>query len=299
LKRWFYADARKDARSINRAVLEWLVHRPDQARPFFVFLNFMDAHAPYKLPEGAHQHFGYEPRSRDEIRAIHESWDLIDKLTLPRHYLTMARDAYDSCLAYLDEQLGALFAELRRGGLLDNTVVVILADHGEGLGEHDLFDHGESLYSTELNVPLLVLLPRERRITGVVSEAVSLRDLPATVVDLVGLAAGSPFPGQSLAPLWRDPNRPEASVSPVVSELLVPDPRNANQGRSPAYRGPLVSLAEGDYVYIRNLGDGGEQLFNTRDDPGELSNRVGLATMKSLLDRFRKRIAHEVTGDSR
>ena len=73
----------------------------------------------------------------------------------------MARDAYDSCLAYLDEQLGLLFDELERRGLLDDTLVVITSDHGEGLGEHELFDHGESLYSTEIDVPLLFLLPRQ------------------------------------------------------------------------------------------------------------------------------------------
>ena len=86
---------------------------------------------------------------------------MIDKLTLPQHYLTMARDAYDDCLAYLDEQLGVLFDELHHRALLDDTLVVITSDHGEGLGEHDLFDHGESLYSTELDVPLLILLPRK------------------------------------------------------------------------------------------------------------------------------------------
>ncbi|HEX3448976.1 MAG TPA: sulfatase, partial [Isosphaeraceae bacterium] len=159
VERWFYAGNRKDAESINRAFLDWLTRRPEQARPFFVFLNYLDAHAPYKLPEGAQHRFGHRPKSREEIRVIYDGWDLIDKLTLPRFYQTMARDAYDSCLAYLDEQLGVLFDELQRHAVLDNTVVVITSDHGEGLGEHDLFDHGESLYSTELDVSLLILLP--------------------------------------------------------------------------------------------------------------------------------------------
>ena len=106
LKEWFFADARKDASLINRSLIDWVDRRPDKARPFFVFLNYMDAHAPYKLPPGAKQRFGHEPRSREEIRIIHESWELIDQLTLPSHYLTMARDAYDNCISHLDEQLG-------------------------------------------------------------------------------------------------------------------------------------------------------------------------------------------------
>ena len=298
LKRWFYADARKDASLINRAFLDWLARRPEKARPFFVFLNYMDAHAPYKLPDGAQHRFGHQPQSRDEIRILHEGWDLLDKLTLPKPYLTMARDAYDSCLAYLDEQLGMLFDELHQRALLDDTLVVIASDHGEGLGEHDLFDHGESLYGTELDVPLLILRPLESRTARVVRQVVSLRDLPATIVDLVGQGAGSPFPGYSMAELWRDSERAATAASTAFSEILVPNPRNSNHGRSPAYRGPLISVADGDFVYIRNLGDGAEQLFNERDDPYELSNQARLVTMKPLLDQFRKRVARLGTGTS-
>jgi arylsulfatase A-like enzyme len=217
-------------------------------------------------------------------------------LTLSKGYLTMARDAYDSCLAYLDEHLGLLFDELEHRGLFDDTLVVIASDHGEGLGEHQLFDHGESLYSTELDVPLLILLPRASRTARVVSQVVSLRDLPATIVDLAGGGVGSPFPGHSMANLWRDSDRAAAADSTAFSELLDPNPRNSNQGRSPAYRGPLLSVADGDFVYIRNLGDGAEELFNKRDDPNEVSNQAGLVTMKPLLDRFRKRAARLATG---
>ena len=298
VERWFYSGIRKDAESINRAFLDWLSRRPEQTRPFFVFLNYLDAHAPYKLPEGAQHRFGHKPRSREEIRVIHDGWDSIDKLTLPRYYQTMARDAYDSCLAYLDEQLGVLLDELQRRALLDDTLVVITSDHGEGLGEHDLFDHGESLYSTELDVSLLILLPRKGRTARVVPRVVSLRDLPATIVDIVGQGAGSPFPGHSLADLWRDSDLTRAAASEAFSELFAPSPRKTNHGRSPADRGAMISVAEGNFVYIRNEGDGAEELFNKSDDPHELSNRVGLATMKPILDRFRKHVAEFRTGAS-
>jgi arylsulfatase A-like enzyme len=296
LERWFYAGNRKDARSINRAVVNWLAHRREKTRPFFVFLNYLDAHAPYKLPAGERQRFGHQPRSREEIRVIYDGWNLLDKRTLPPYYLTMARDAYDSGLAYLDEQLGALFDELQRLAVLDNTLVVITSDHGEGLGEHDLFDHGESLYRSELDVPLLILPPGRGRSACVVPDVVSLRDLPATVVDLAGLSAGSPFPGHSLADLWRSSASRKPAQSEVMSELFAASPRKTNRGRSPADRGPLVSAAEGDFVYIRNEGDGGEELFNLRDDPHELSNRAGTQAMKPLLDRFRTQVARFRAG---
>ena len=288
VEEWFYAGVRRDAATINRRFLAWLAGRADAERPFFVFLNYIDAHVPYKLPEGARHHFGRKPQSPDEIRVVYDGWPLIDKLKLPKHYLNMARDAYDNCLAYLDEQLGLLFGELERGGVLDRTLVVITSDHGEGLGEHDLFDHGESLYATELGVPLLILLPARSRTAGVVREFVSLRDLPATIVDLIGLGADAPFPGHSLANLWRDSHADTAVASPALSELPTASPRDCNQGRSPARRGAMISLAEADFVYIRNEGNSTEELFNERDDPYELTNRVGVEALKPVMQRFRQ-----------
>ena len=218
-------------------------------------------------------------------------WGDLDKLDLAPVLSDPGPDAYDNCLAYLDRQLGELFDELQRRGELDRTLVVVTSDHGEGLGEHDLFDHGESLYRSEIGVPLLIVAPAATRPRGrVVSETVSLRNLPATIVNLIGLGADSPFPGRSLAKPWRksssDPD--PVAIDGAISELTGPNPSDPNQGRSPARRGPLISLAEGDFVYIRNEGDGVEELFNERDDPLELSNRAGVEAMQPVLKHLRE-----------
>jgi hypothetical protein len=128
----------------------------------------------------------------------------------------------------------------------------------------------------------------------VVPEPVSLRDLPATIVDLVGLATGAPFPGRSLARFWHD-SAPGAALSPredegALSELTAPNPSNPSHGRSPATRGPLVSLAEGDYVYIRNERDRSEELFHERDDPAESHNRAGDEALRPILERLRRHL---------
>jgi arylsulfatase A-like enzyme len=137
----------------------------------------------------------------------------------------------------------------------------------------------------------VIVLPARSRHQGVVNEIVSLRNLPATIVELVGLEANSPFPGPSLSKLWRtsspDPN--SNSIDEVISELTGPNPSDPNQGRSPAKRGPLVSLAEGDFVYIRNERDGVEELFNERDDPGELRNLARVDALEPVVKRFRER----------
>jgi arylsulfatase A-like enzyme len=285
--------AKRDAGSINRQFLDWLAQRPEPGRPFFVFLNYFDTHTSYLLPSGAPYRLGLKPRSPADYRVL-DQWSYLDKLELPQHYRTLAQDSYDNCLAYLDERLGELLDELQRRGALDHTWVIVTADHGEGLGEHELFDHGESLYRPEIRVPLVIVPPQPRRLAGVVNDPVSLRDLPATITDLVGLGTGAPFPGRSLARLWRDPSRPSAAPDggdAVLSELAAPNPIDPNRGRSPAHRGPLISLAEGDLVYIRNQGDGTEELFDERDDPRELINRARAAAMQPVLERFRDRLA--------
>jgi arylsulfatase A-like enzyme len=277
---------------VNREFLDWLARRREPGRPIFAFLNYIDAHTPYVIPPEARPRFGWRPQTPGDSLVIGERWPFLDKLRLPPRYWALARDAYDDCVAYLDEQLGALFDELKRRGLLEETLVIITSDHGEGLGEHALFNHGESLYRMEIRVPLLILTPARRPSGAVVRATVSLRDLPATIVDLVGLGAGSPFPGRSLARFWVDPapGAPPGSSEGALSELASPNPIDPNQGRSPIRRGPLISLAEGELVYIRNQGDGQEELFDERDDPRELINLARHQAMQPVLERFRDRL---------
>ena len=205
--------------------------------------------------------------------------------------LVPSRDSYDNCLAYLDDRLGELLDELERRDELGRTVVIVTADHGEGFGEHDLFDHGESLYRSEIRVPLLIRLPSGRGSGRVVDTFVSLREIPATVAELVTPARRSPFPGHSLTRSWTGLPT-ESAASPtndvVVSELSAPNPLDPNYGRSPARNGPLVALAGGDFVYIRNEADGKEELFNEREDPRELLDRDRSASGKAMTEKFRQ-----------
>src|SRR5262249_51711665 len=212
---WVWGGARKGESRVEGAGVSgefrtWLSRPREPARPFFAFLNYFDAPSPYLLPPGTPYRFGRPPKTDADVNLLLE-WFYLDKLRLPPNYVNLAKDCYDSCLAYLDEKLGELFDELRRRGVLDSTLVIVTADHGEGLGEHNLFFHGESLYRTEIRVPLLIVTPgQDRSVT--VGETISLRDLPATIADLAGQGTGAPFPGASLTRLWRDPRPGRPSV---------------------------------------------------------------------------------------
>ncbi len=271
---------RKDAAQVRRDMLAWVVHQ--KGRPFFAFLNLYDAHDPYIPPTGFDRHFGVRPRSAADM-AILERWFIHDKKTLTPGEIQSVLDAYDDGIAYLDEQLGGLVDDLDWLGLLAGTLVIVTADHGEHLGEHQLYGHASSLYDAEIHVPLLILLPGEAHAGQSVAAQVSLRDLAATVADVTGLG-GSPFPGRSLARHWAADASPLSE--PSLSEVDVPVMSAPNQGRSPVFRGPMKAVAAGKHVYVRN-GDGQEELFDIEADPMQLRNLAGLPQVQSSLDQIR------------
>jgi arylsulfatase A-like enzyme len=271
---------RKDAATINRELLDWLDDRP-AGHPFFAFLNFYDAHDPYFSPAGSARHFGMTPANPHETEVLRD-WHRVDKKQLDRRMIDLARDCYDDCISELDEDLGRLFTALEEKGLLDNTVIVVTADHGEEFGEHGGFGHGHRLHSEVVRVPLLIVAPGRVPAGKSVALPVSLRDLPATIVDLAGLRPGSPFPGRSLTRHWQRASDQEYDpADPVLSEIVDDD------GRSLASPTPTRAIAERQKVYIR-LEDGREELYDLESDPMEASDLSRAATTQPVLSQFRE-----------
>jgi arylsulfatase A-like enzyme len=231
---------RKNAASISRAFLDWQATLND--RPFFAFLNFFDAHFPYRSEREFERRFA---SSENAMRGL-----------------------YDGAIAYIDSQIEPLLDELRRRNILDNTVLVITSDHGEHFGDHGLILHANSLYTQLLRVPLLIRYPPGAPAGLRVSGAVSLRDLAATIAQLAGLS-GVTFPGTSLASQWTPATgtMPAAGSVPLagLSAVVRPEPG------SPASFGPMVSVFDARFHYIRR-GDGAEELFDYRADPAESSD---------------------------
>jgi len=200
-------------------------------RPFFAMLNFFDAHAPYVTPMA--------DRFNGGARSV---------------------DRYDGAIAYTDSILGHLVLQLKERGVLDNTVLVVTADHGEQFGEHGLFTHGNSLFLELLHVPLVVHAPGRVPAGGVVQRVVSLRDIPATLLDLAGLGPAG-FPGHSIAPLWRD----SASTGDVSAALAEAEQPHNQVNRWPTSFGPMKALVTDAFHYIRR-GDGLESVYSWKGD---------------------------------
>ncbi len=283
---------RKDAEEISNDFLDWLGDQ-EPGRPFFAFLNFFDAHSPYILPEGVKARF-CRARSTAEFELL-QDWENRPKRDIAERDRILVSDAYDDCIAYLDAQIGKLVDDLERRGLLKNTLVIITSDHGEELGEHQLYGHGKSLYAPELRVPLLILVPGGAAAGQTISEPVSLRDLPATVVDLLKASADSPFPGSSLVQHWHPrPGAQPPFATGVLSEVTLREKISRNPNRPPAWRGPMAAIAAMGSTYIRNA-DGREELYDLDGDPEERHDLAGSAssskTMPGLRDTLRSLMA--------
>ena len=262
------------APDINRAVLNW-VDRDDE-KPFLVFMNYFDVHDPYTPPEPYRSKYASVPNPGGLINGFMERYSP----SLTPEQIQTEIDAYDGSIAYVDDQIKALFSELEGRGLLENTIVIITSDHGESFGEHGILQHSASLYLDEIHVPLIVWAPGQVPAGKTVETPVTITALPSTILELVN-AADDPFPGPSLAALiageapadWPDP----------ISELA----QMAGAAEvNPSTHGAMKSVVGVEMQYITHE-KFGEELYNWRTDPQEKSNLVDDPSARVSLNGFR------------
>jgi len=154
---------------INRRAVEWL--KKNGGRPFFMFLNYMDAHVPYHPPHPFDTMWNAEidrPQPdfiRPDVVAYYRYEDEVNsgKRHMADDERTFLLDRYDGEIGYLDKHIGGLLSNLKELGLYENSLIVITSDHGEGFGEHGLVQHTGSLYQEIIRVPLIIKPPANGR----------------------------------------------------------------------------------------------------------------------------------------
>jgi arylsulfatase A-like enzyme len=288
---------RKTAAMLNRDLLGWLARRPAD-RPFFAFVNYYDAHRPYRYYSPPESRFGKAALSFDDQAAFERiCYDAIagrpgrSGLTPEQAGLELTHmylDAYDTCIAYVDQQLGLLVDELERRGELENTLVVVTSDHGEEIGERGRLIHGASVYSTEAHVPLVVIPPSGSSRAGVVTDPVTLRDVPATIAEWTGLGPSSPFPGHPLTQHETKGRERLAMRSPVLCELTHVIAFPPNEPIPPPF-GLARSLVARDRLYIRRP-EGDEELYDLRNDPQEMIDLAKDPSSTPVVEQFREEL---------
>jgi arylsulfatase A-like enzyme len=225
--------------------------------PFFLFLNYNDAHDPYFPPPPFDERFTSDGSSDFNgnlwSRTQREPPPPLDGMLLSMTArglseadIERARALHLGEVAYADARFGELLAELEKMGLLENTVVVLTSDHGELFGEHGRMAHGGRAHDELLRVPLVIAFPDADLSGGRVDERVDLRDVKPTLLDYLGIADASSR-GRSLMPHLR---YGEALPPPALFEPAADDPTgNLIEGQDPATREQLLdSLRALGYV---------------------------------------------------
>ncbi|MCB9765933.1 MAG: sulfatase [Alphaproteobacteria bacterium] len=195
----------------------WVARRPADAPPAFVTLNFLEAHAPYeKVPEPFLSRFTDRPHAELADVSNLAMADIFNASLTPEDVERMRvpmGEMYHASVAYTDHLLSRVVDALRARGSLDDTVLIVLADHGELLGEHNRFGHGRPLYEPDLWVPLMIRYPAAVPAGVAVDQPVSTVGVMATALALAGLDA-PPVQVGSLLPALRG----EPAGQPLIVE---------------------------------------------------------------------------------
>lgn len=165
----------------------------DPSRPFFCWLHLFDPHAPYEAPEP----YGSMFKTDDALEAYMKALQIPDKASKERRPELTGQvkvwdsrksiNGYDGEIRFMDFHLGTLFEKLRTKGLMDQTAILLVGDHGEGLGQHEYPEHNE-IWQEQLHVPLMMRVPGQAPRT--VATRVSMVDVMPTFLGLVGGVPG-------------------------------------------------------------------------------------------------------------
>jgi len=273
------APRERRADAVLERAIPWLERHA--AGGFFCWLHFFDPHGPYDAPApflGTLAGPMPEPSSGPEMPHF---WPAAMRAVADPAYWILR---YDEEIAYLDDRLGQLLSVLSEQGVLEDTLIAVIADHGESLDEHEYyFDHGLHLYDASLRIPMILAGP------GVPAAEVPCQvrgmDLAPTVLDLLKLEVPESMQGEVLEPLWQhgcpdDPLR--LSEAATVEPPWVEDP------------GAELSLrVDGTlhYKLIRHR-RGDDELYELDSDPGETRDLVGQrAEVEEWMNRGLDRIA--------
>ena len=258
---------------ISRNALQWIDQRPGE--PFALYLHYIDTHTPYHPP------LPFAARFTDAAYRgpVGLRFDDVAGARAGRYApADRARIValYDGALSFVDAEIGRLLDGLASRRLLDHTLVIISADHGEEHWDHGSFFHGQSLYDELLHVPLLMRFPDRAYAGRVVREPVRALDIVPTIAEVLGLPAFPEFEGTSLMPLIAHDTSPPGELFAHAANLEFPH---------------RFALRTPRYKLILTVDTGREELYDLTNDPGETHDLAADPAMGETLRSLRDAMA--------
>lgn len=198
-------------------VVDWLDKRP-RDKPFMLYVHAIDPHVPY-IPSKEFLS-RYDPAPYDGVVNFSRDSTLLEKIKIGKIKLK-DRDKehlealYDSEISYHDLHFRSILAALEKRALFEDTMIVLVADHGEEFWDHGSVGHGHSVYEELLRIPMIIRLPGVTQATRSVQSSSGLVDIVPTVLDALGAALPEGLSGRSLLPELRgeSPDAPPVAVS--------------------------------------------------------------------------------------
>ena len=261
----------KGARKLNKYVRKWWKTQRDPERPFFLFGLYLDAHLPYRPPKG----YAERLLDRDALRraraANQDAWAyMAGEVPMTPEDFAGLRALYDAEIAYVDDMLADMLGFLESVGALEETMIVVTADHGENIGDHGLMDHQYCVCETLARVPLIIHYPHGLA-PGDDDSPVQHTDLLPTFLDLAGAAPPAGLTGRSL--LASSPATPPPQIVQYTAAhrhrfaRRHPDFDPASKGYDRTYD---AFIQAGVKLIRSNRGD--IWLYDLARDPGETRN---------------------------
>jgi len=255
----------------TRIARRWIRKLSSRGVSFFLFINYMEAHLPYPYHPMTYHFFSNPKEASKKLEQIHFDWIAFDagKQSLSESQKEMLKSWYDGCIYYIDQRIKEVVKELVEARLFENTILIVLSDHGEGLGDHGIWAHEFGLYKNLINVPLLVVYPRLVPAGKEVDGFFSLKDLPELIFELLGGRRPKIFYQQNS----------NNSVL-IFSEryppkrLLVTFKTRFADFNTYRYNREERSVIKYPYHLIW-YSNGGDELFDLSQDPNEEINLIG------------------------
>ncbi len=221
-------------------------------KPFLAWVHVFEPHAPYEAPDDLLARFvapydGPVAGTREWINAYRTTEVAVDDAGWSH-----LRDLYAARVALADRVLGGLLEEIARAGREEDTVVVVLSDHGESLGEHGALEHGDELWSEQVDVPLVFAVPG--RDAGRRTGPATLADVAPTILALAGLPAPDTMDGTDLLAGALDPARGMLARSAAAV--------------------PVLSWTSGSLRLVVDMATRRRALYDIGRDPGETTNLI-------------------------
>jgi arylsulfatase A-like enzyme len=283
-----YVVERRDGPAMNKLAFDWLEEDTDQ--PFFLFINYMDTHAPYNTRPTEQRPEFLEHVVRGASGKILE--ELEDKIlggdpSYSRESVEAVTDMYNLSIANVDEAIGAVFDKLTALGHFNDTLILVTGDHGEIFDEHAMIKHGYGLYEPLIRVPLIVKRASQQ-IGEVINDAISSTDVPNMILSQLPKEKASPY-------LEKFPDKP--GNHPVISENYYTHPLFWGWKKwAERFDRERFAIIEWPYKYIHSS-DGSHELYDLEKDPREIHNlfeqKSAIAErLASELERFRSERPH-------